>query len=468
MTGFSVILVVGGFFAAVLHYWDELFVRRAPADARPATIAPKFAPEFPIDRAFLRWAIRGLLIPIFVWLLVNLNAIPNFPPLLPELAMSKPSAKLGLGASIHLISTGFVAIALCWTMVSFGWMFLYIARKSGTPRELWFNLGFWFVVLSPFVWVSFRLFGMSGAPLALLICLIPTVHAALEAVERPVRIPSYSIAVARMKFGRFADAEKHVLAELEKCETDYDGWMMLAELYALHFHELHEAEAAIHNLAAEPTITDFQVTMAFHRLADWHLKPGNDPVAARRTLEEICIRMPGSHFATMARHRISQIPETREELFEQRKTKTLRMPALNEDFGDEGLAMPRKPGVSRAEVLAQIDKLAQRLTRNPNDVPGREDLALALAEGAGKVEMGIEQLNLLLEMPDQPEQKCAQWLAQIAVWQYKLSKDPGAARAVLERLIREFPQTPQAFSAQRRLNLSFQTPIEAPRPASPG
>jgi len=35
----------------------------------------------------------------------------------------------------------------------------------------------------------------------------------------------------------------------------------------------------------------------------------------------------------------------------------------------------------------------------------------------------------------------------------KYRQDPAAARVRLEQLVREFPQTPQAFAAQRRLNL---------------
>src|SRR5256885_12508369 len=51
---------------------------------------------------------------------------------------------------------------------------------------------------------------------------------------------------------------------------------------------------------------------------------------------------------------------------------------------------------------------------------------------------------------DQPERKCAEWLAMVAAWQLKYRQDRNGARVRLEQLVREFPQTPQAFAAQRR------------------
>ena len=50
-------------------------------------------------------------------------------------------------------------------------------------------------------------------------------------------------------------------------------------------------------------------------------------------------------------------------------------------------------------------------------------------------------------------EKRAEWLSLIAAWQLRHRRDPAAARLVLQRLIREYPDTAQAFAAQRRLNL---------------
>ena len=41
----------------------------------------------------------------------------------------------------------------------------------------------------------------------------------------------------------------------------------------------------------------------------------------------------------------------------------------------------------------------------------------------------------------------------LTVWELKYAVDADAARALFQRLVREFPHTPQAFTAQRRLKL---------------
>src|SRR6185503_8769282 len=98
-------------------------------------------------------------------------------------------------------------------------------------------------------------------------------------------------------------------------------------------------------------------------------------------------------------------------------------------------------------------RCVERLQRNPNDSEAREKFASILAEGLGEVDLAVEQLDLLLAMPDQPAPKSAEWLARSAAWQMKYRRDPGAARVRLEKLVREFPQSPQAFAAQRQLNM---------------
>src|SRR5262249_25704691 len=147
---------------------------------------------------------------------------------------------------------------------------------------------------------------------------------------------------------------------------------------------------------------------------------------------------------------ISQLPATRAELREQRKTKTFKLPALGDALEDA----PPAPAAADnpREAKAQADRCVERLRQNPNDVEAREKFATILAEGLGEADLAVDQLDLLLALPDQPVRKSAEWLARSAAWQIKYRHDPAAARLRLEQLVREFPQTPQAFAAQRRLS----------------
>jgi hypothetical protein len=86
-------------------------------------------------------------------------------------------------------------------------------------------------------------------------------------------------------------------------------------------------------------------------------------------------------------------------------------------------------------------------------MPARERLARLLAENLNRAGEGLRQLDLLLAMPGQPENKLAEWLALAASWQLVRQRDEEAALETFGRLIRDFPQSPQAFAAQRQSSL---------------
>src|SRR4029077_10267939 len=100
--------------------------------------------------------------------------------------------------------------------------------------------------------------------------------------------PMYARAIARIKFGKYTEAEGEIIRELENWEDDFEGWMMLAELYATHFNDLAGAEQTILDLCNAPKVTPSQLSVALHRLADWQLKLSQDPDAARRALQMVC------------------------------------------------------------------------------------------------------------------------------------------------------------------------------------
>jgi hypothetical protein len=56
-------------------------------------------------------------------------------------------------------------------------------------------------------------------------------------------------------------------------------------------------------------------------------------------------------------------------------------------------------------------------------------------------------------MPDQPEPKRAAWLGTIAAWHLRYRQDVDTGRDLLERVVREFPNSPQALAARRRIRL---------------
>jgi len=168
-------------------------------------------------------------------------------------------------------------------------------------------------------------------------------------------------------------------------------------------------------------------------------------------LAEISARMPGTHLDRMARNRLNQIADTREEFARQQEPRHLPLPALIESPNETPAG--DAPPMSAEDALMSANECVEKLKQDPNDVAAREKLAHTFAEQLGQVDLGIEQIELLMNMAEQPPAKMAEWIGLLAAWQKKYRKDAEAERKLLQRLIHEFPQSPQAFAAQRELSL---------------
>jgi hypothetical protein len=95
----------------------------------------------------------------------------------------------------------------------------------------------------------------------------------------------------------------------------------------------------------------------------------------------------------------------------------------------------------------------EKLNRAPNDIAAREKLARIFTEQLQKPDLGIEQIGLLLTLPEIPEGKRPEWLGLIGAWHLKYRQDIERGREALEQLVREYPTSVQAFAARRRLEL---------------
>jgi hypothetical protein len=249
-------------------------------------------------------------------------------------------------------------------------------------------------------------------------------------------------------FGKYSEAVWDIIRELEKSENDFDGWMMLADLYANHFSDIPEAERTVLEMCDQPSLTPSQLSIALHRLADWQLKIAGDPDAARRALQMIADRLKGSHLARMALLRLNQLPGTADQLREQHTARPIPLPALGDSF-DEQEQSP--PSLDRAGAARAANACVEQLKRDPNDVATREKLARLFAEQLEACDHGLEQIRLLLNMPDQPDAKRAEWLGLTAAWHVRYRHDFESARHALERIVQEFPGSAQAFASRRRL-----------------
>ena len=415
---------------------------------------------------FVGWAVKGIGAPILIWILINSGAVWSFGHT-PEFSMAKKAGgSRGIDYLLDYIGIGMFVLASWWLALSLVWILYVLIKNIPDDNRSDFRTAvvFWSVITIPVAAFIILLGGWFAGGLAASTWLLPIVHFSTPLLVKHKATTFYSAAVARMKLGKPEQAEAEILKQLEQSEDDYEGWMMLAQVYAEHYHDLDTADQTIRDLCSQPSLNPGQVYMALSKLADWHLTLGDDPVAARSALEVVVKAYPGTHLGRLAQAKMAQLPRSRAALLEQRQGRTLRLPSLR-DLDTPESELPR------VEAAAAANECVNRLKADPDDIATREKLAWLFAEQLGRADMGIEQTKLLLELPNQPENKRAEWLAQVGAWQLKYLKDREAGRRTLEQLIRDYPHSPQAFTAVRRLGLldveiKFEMKSAQPRPAS--
>ncbi len=409
------------------------------------------------DDAFLvmdwAWFAKGFTLPVALWFLMNIGLSFHLQPFMPAIQSAQNAGINWLNPFIHTMNDGLLVICSYWGAFTLAWMVLKVQRSLREDLKMEFHsvcfTALAIMILPAAFLLYFGRWWMLGWSL-LLIC-APISYYAAPVIRKPVKSPGYSRAVARMKFGKYAQAEAEILKQLETAENDFEGWMMLAELHATRFKELRETEQIVLDLCLQPDITPSQISVALHKLADWQISVASDTEAAARSLDLISDRLPGTHLAYMAEMRRRQLPQTNAEYREQQEVRPVPLPVITGDALEKIVA--DKKDADTQSTVALVNQLSAALTRNPQSVSDREKLARLLAEPLGKAELAIEQIELLLGMGGQPDVKRVEWLTLIAGWQLQLLNDETASMETLTKIIADFPNTPQAFASQRRLNL---------------
>lgn len=403
-------------------------------------------------RWLLSWTFKGLLLPALIWILMNIGLSWEIQPFMPQIQFARNQGAGWFGTFSMYCIAGFFIVSSYWAALTLGWSLV----REGGALEGDARIDFKGLCATCLIGLGLPALGvvvvgkLAGAGLAVVVLLAPIAGYAPLIFGKRKFPPMYARAVAKIKFGKYREAEMHVIEELEKSEDDFEGWMMLAELYANRFNDLPEAEQTILEICDQPKTTASQIAIALNRLADWHLEVGKDPEAARRVLLALCDRLRGTHMARMAQLRMNQLPRTRDELVEQETAAPIPLPALGDQLDAE---VPFGREFDRSKAASMANACAARLAEDPNNVPMRERFARLLAERLGKADLAIEQVTLLLNMPDQPDARRAEWLGLAAAWHLRYRNDPENGRHLLERVIRDFPNTPQALAAKRRLHL---------------
>ncbi len=126
---------------------------------------------------------------------------------------------------------------------------------------------------------------------------------------------------------------------------------------------------------------------------------------------------------------------------------------------DGGSEQPeKKPYYSVAMTKRKLNKpfeaivaVREQLAKFPNDFEGVSLLASIQAEDTMDLPGAEITFNHFCERPDAPPLQVAAAFTQLADWHLKLAQDADSARAVLEKIIARFPDTPLAAQAAQRI-----------------
>ncbi len=262
--------------------------------------------------------------------------------------------------------------------------------------------------------------------------------------------PAYSTALARQKSGRYLEAIAELRKQLDRFPTDFEGHMLLAQIQAENLNDLGATELTIDRLCAQPGHAPANIAFALYSLADWQLKYGRDRQAAQRALEKVLALVPDTEFALTAAQRIAHLG-TAEMLLSPDDRKKFAVP---ESLGRFGL-MKHAPQVAPAEKdpaqLAQ--EYVNHLEEHPLDTEVREKLAIIYADHDQRLDLAADQLEELIQLPNQPARLVVRWLNLLADLQIRSGTDYETIKATLQRIIDLNPKVAAAENARSRIEL---------------
>lgn len=260
--------------------------------------------------------------------------------------------------------------------------------------------------------------------------------------------PAYSIAQSRQKQGKYLEAVVEIQKQLEKFPTDFEGHMMMAQIQAEDLNDLPAAEYTIQRLCAQPGHAPRNIAFALYSIADWHLAIGQDREAAQRGLEQISKLLPDSEFSLGAAQRIAHLAD-REMLLSSHDRRKFILKEGVQNIGLLAHSEHFRPAETDPALLAAA--FVKHLEQHPLDTEAREKLAVLYADHYHRLDMATDELEQLIQQPNQPSRLVVRWLNILADLQIRGGADYEAVRATIRRIIDRDPKAAPANIAQNRL-----------------
>jgi tetratricopeptide (TPR) repeat protein len=370
----------------------------------------------------------------------------------------------------HIWETIRAVFTILIPVVVFGGLIVFTIIKSEDPARMTFKWVLTFIVLAIMVFKVAPMVGQGGygaafggipfaaaCGIALAIIWRRTIASWIAdpigslydgGTTAPDPHPAYSVAQSRQKQGKYLEAVTEIQKQLEKFPNDFEGHMMMAQIQAEDLNDLPAAEATLQRLCAQPGHAPRNIAFALYSMADWHLAIGQDREAAQRILEQVSQQLPNSEFSLNAAQRIAHLAD-REMMMSSHDRKKL---ILKEGVQNIGL-LPHsdhfKPTETDPGLLAT--EYVKHLEQHPLDTEAREKLAVLYANHYQRLDMATDELEQLIQQPNQPSRLVVRWLNLLADLQIRGGGDYETVRAIIQRIIDRDPKAAAASVAQNRL-----------------
>jgi len=260
--------------------------------------------------------------------------------------------------------------------------------------------------------------------------------------------PFYYLAEGKRRQGLYEEAAAEIRKQLEQFPGDVEGMMRLATLQVEDMHNLPAGAATLNELLQQPDLAPNHAVAALQALADWQLNLARDANAAGATFNRIKEMFPDSPYAHMAEQRIAHLEGVARTRDFHEKTVFKVRPA-ERGLGLRKSTPPAAASESEGDVLAA--ECVQQLQKHPNDTETREKLAWLYAEQLERLDLAVDQLEQLTELPNETPQHIAHWLGVLATLHIRHGHDIDAAEKALRRILERFPNSAISTRAISRL-----------------
>ena len=260
----------------------------------------------------------------------------------------------------------------------------------------------------------------------------------------------YSIAQAKRKRGQYNEAMTEIRKQLQKFPTDYTGQLMMAEIQAENLNDMPGAELTIERFCNQPKHAPRNVAFALNMLADWHLKYNLDADAARQDLQKIVDRLPNTEFALLAQQRIGHLANP-EYMLSAHDRPRVHLPQGVQNIGLLEASSHLAP--ASGDPAQQAQQFVTHLTQHPQDTEAREKLAVIYADHFQRLDMATDQLQQLIDQPNQPAKQVVHWLNLLADLQIRHGAGFEVVSQTLNQIIERYPNQAAADMARNRLDL---------------